>query len=389
MTQVLALTEHINAGVRRHEDERFEMPDDRVSALRASGLVMPETELSAPWPEESGRVLSPLGYNLYHSARIQQDAIRSLQLAFYDPGCAAYRYHSAFNTSRVLASRFARHGHSNTASDLRQLDGETQKLDVEVAFRTANVIHCHIDFRPLYHWLGRLPEHNQLLVHHYHGSLLPGDTSRVLVDNDLDAKHDAIQIGARLYHKRFSPNMHWLPIPMPVQDYAMLRFQRYQYTGSTFRVAHSPTVRAIKGTDNFLSVIADLQAEGHKIEAVLIENMEHGEALRLKATCDATFDSFWLGLQGSGLEAACMNQLVLAGDPSAKQDYERELGSCPYTYVEDRDALKEALKRAMMDPVWCVEETIRVYDYVRAYHDYPVVAARYSDILTAALAARE
>ncbi len=48
--------------------------------------------------------------------------------------------------------------------------------------------------------------------------------------------------------------------------------------------------------------------QGIDIEPVLIENMEHGAALRLKASCDAVFDSFWLGMQGSGLEGAAMGK---------------------------------------------------------------------------------
>src|SRR6185503_7456473 len=150
----------------------------------------------------------------------------------------------------------------------------------------------------------------------------------------------------------------------------------------TFRIAHSATVRTYKGTAVLIRVCDALRAKGLPIELVLIEGMEHGAALRLKATCDATFDSFWLGLQGSGLEAAAMGQPVIAGDANVRALYEQRIGFCPYTFAPDEEALGAAIERLATDPAFYASEARRVAEYTTVYHDYAAVAARYESILS-------
>jgi glycosyltransferase involved in cell wall biosynthesis len=148
-----------------------------------------------------------------------------------------------------------------------------------------------------------------------------------------------------------------------------------------FRVAHSPTVRKLKGTEVFLEVCSRLRAKGIPIEPVLIEKMSHRDALEAKAACDATFDSFWLGIQGSGLEGAAMGQPVVAGDFDACAAYVKHIGSCPYTFANDADSLADQLAALATDAEFYSEEAQRVGAYVREHHDYPAVARRYSEIL--------
>jgi len=70
------------------------------------------------------------------------------------------------------------------------------------------------------------------------------------------------------------------------------------------RVGHSPTEPKLKGSAVLEHVIGELRAAGVPIEFVRIEKLPHGEALAVKATCDVVFDSFFLGLQGSGWKRA-------------------------------------------------------------------------------------
>jgi hypothetical protein len=118
-----------------------------------------------------------------------------------------------------------------------------------------------------------------------------------------------------------------------------------------------------------------LRAEGVDIEAVLIEGMDHGEALALKATCDATFDSFWLGMQGSGLEMAAMGGVVIAGDADAARDLERYDEPCPWTFANDGHSLKATLRRLATEPEWAAQEAARVAGYVARWHTYEGVGA--------------
>jgi len=118
----------------------------------------------------------------------------------------------------------------------------------------------------------------------------------------------------------------------------------------------------------------------------MISGQHHDAALRMKADADLTFDSFWLGIQGSGLEAAAMGQMVVAGDASVKELYETsEVGHCPYTFAADRKQLTEVIERAVTDPQWRAGEAKRVGKYVERFHSYAAVARRYERIIADAL----
>jgi hypothetical protein len=355
----------------------------------------PNRPSSTLWDRQAGRLLvadeSPTAYAPTPEIR----GIRAFATTRYDPGSAAYRYHSAANTAPGGTSAFARYLHENPHCDLRQYDVETQRTACLELAGSADVLHAHM-FLDVFEQLDVRPRPGQLVVRHYHGSIppypSPGEPYPVLVENDKDDAIGAVQVGARLYHLRFSPRMQWLPIPVPVADYAALAAAHYvpreDRPGKRLRVCHSPTNRRIKGTTALEHVLMDLVAEGAPIELVMVEGKSHGEALRLKATCDVTFDSFWLGIQGSGLEAAAMGQAVIAGDPEVRDEYGVHVGECPYTYANTFEELKVALRGMIDDDSWRQFEARRVEAYCRTYHDYPVVGARYWAILEAAFKER-
>lgn len=373
---VRTLNEHRYEGTRYQPGQSYQAGADAVAWLEKNNLAMREEVFSSLWYEPRDRILTPKELRSSYKAKPPRpDLLRVLQMTHYDPGAAAYRYHSALNASGAALSAFVRWGHSNPHCDLRQWDGEEERYAAEMLFLSADVIVCHIDYRTMMQELKRFPLRHQRLVRLYHGSVEP-PTRPILVENERDETYEAVQIGARLYHRRFSQRMHWLPIPMPIKDYRVKKARNPHI----FRVAHSPTRRAIKGTEVFLAVVDALRAEGHRIEAVLIEDLPHGEAIRLKQTCHATFDSFWLGMQGSGLEAACMGQLVIAGDAAVKSENERVLGECPYTFANDAEALRAILLRAMTDPGWRKAEAARTEAFVEKHHSYEAVGAAFTSI---------
>jgi hypothetical protein len=382
MLAVVAVTPCKIDGIPRVRGERFEIRRSRESALVGTGLLETDASFDRLWRRESGRILTPDGVaSCAVAGNPGPRPLRVLQLTHYDPGAAAYRYHSALNTQDGVLSVFVRFGHSNPHCDLRQWDGLTQLPHVMSLVMTADVIICHMDFRCLFNDIREAPRPHQVLVRHYHGSLLPDgkDARKTFVEYEVDRKVNAVQVGARPYHHRWEVP-HWWGIPMPREDYAKLAEQRrprvHLGVARKFRVAHSPTVRAIKGTEEFVAAVNALRSEGVMIEPVLIEGMPHGEALRVKATCDATFDSFWLGMQGSGLEMAAMGGAVVAGDPLAVSDLTRYGEPCPWTFANDGPALKDALRRLATDPAWYAQEAARVAGYVARWHGYEAVGAR-------------
>jgi len=211
-----------------------------------------------------------------------------------------------------------------------------------------------------------------------------------LVEQALDDAWGAVQVGARLSHLEQSPRMHWLPIPVPVERYKAMAdtaelTRRPRRSRGVFRVAHSPTNRGYKGTDVLLDVTRRMRNKGIGIEVMLIEGMRHGAALLAKATCDAVFDSFWLGIQGSGLEGGAMAMPVIAGDTHVAALYREHVGHVPYTFADDAETLERKLTALMDEPEYYAAEAARVHAYVREYHDYAAVAKRYDAILGAEL----
>ncbi len=421
--EVLALTECIIGGVRRRPREWFDVPAERVSLLVQCGLVLSQPMLAMMTPAareawagvagemtrtnrvalspqslvvdaptlrrlwgSSGRILTPDGVaSHYAPADFDDFAVRVLQVTEYDPGSSVYRYHSAANTAPGVVSALVRYDYSNPHCHLRQWDGEAHQVTVEALAASADAIHCHMDYRGLFQRMRTTVEPHQRAAITYHGSLPPGDLRRTFVDEDADRRMNAVRFGARPYHHRWGVE-HWLPIPMPVRDYLALRAERRVPLGARpFRIAHSPTKREIKGTAEFLRAVDHVRDHmGLRVEAVLIEDMPHGEGLAAKASCDAVFDSFWLGMQGSGLEGASMALPVIAGDPGAVADLDRLGIPCPWTFANDEGTLRHVIARLVQESSWAASEAARVHAYTVAHHDYGVVGAKYADILTEA-----
>ncbi|KKW05440.1 MAG: hypothetical protein UY40_C0020G0017 [candidate division CPR1 bacterium GW2011_GWC1_49_13] len=216
----------------------------------------------------------------------------------------------------------------------------------------------------------------QRVVIHHHGTLF-----RKMSDwfNLADPTLARLRLISNFELRRYGDGLRWLPNPIPVAEYRALRSLYFQ-PSPCVRIGHSPSKRELKGTETFLAAVETMRRVGLAVEPVLIENQPHGEALRLKASCDLFFDSFDLGLQCSGLEAGAMGIPVLAGDEYVRAEYEREVGSVPYVFVTP-----ETLADAMIDLAQHEEErqgaAERLASYVTEYHDEAAVALRYLDLL--------
>lgn len=394
------------------------MEAQRVAAALVSNEQRREEELqylrAHPWDfwGADGRILAaePCEVKPLYDSRTE-GALSVVMGCGYDPGNAAYRMHTAVNECTKHGCAFVRFGHTNPFSDLRQIDGgegrEPVSFDAKSAVYHADVIHSHVDYllqaRTGFKWRAR-PE--QMVIRHYHGTRWGAGQQWPLANMLEDDLANVLLVGARLTLCALRPSrMQWLPIAVPVKRYAALRKDVLAAQGSHpttalggaggsvtasrqrgFRIAHSPTRKDYKGTADLVAAVETLRKKGLSIDLVMIERKTHGEALAMKAGCDLTFDSFWLGIQGSGLEAAAMGQMVVAGDPDVRELYkESEVGHCPYTFAGDRAELTEVLERAIIDEKWRKAEARRVGKYVLQYHDYPSVAARYESILAKAM----
>lgn len=80
---------------------------------------------------------------------------------------------------------------------------------------------------------------------------------------------------------------------------------------NTFIIAHAPTNRLIKGTQYIVDCIDRLKSKGLKIDLMLIENMNHENALRKYKEADIAIDQLLIG--SYGLVAA---ELMALGIPT-------------------------------------------------------------------------
>jgi hypothetical protein len=136
-------------------------------------------------------------------------------------------------------------------------------------------------------------------------------------------------------HTLLYPGIDFVFFPFKLPDFPRPDFR---YSGK-IRIGHSPTNRAVKGTDAILEQLSVLR-ERYPVEIVLIEKLPQAEALSLKKTCDLFVDCIGeIGYGVSGLEAMAM------GIPTAAEilpDFERVIGDHPFINVS-RGTIAERL----------------------------------------------
>ena len=301
-----------------------------------------------------------------------RETLRIVQLGRIDAGLVAFRLHTAINATTPHASALVLGADSNPFGGPSQYRWPHDRDQAESLVELADVAHCHLGYEPF----DRMPAKPKRLVIHHHGTLYrTGSEAWALYDH---AHKAGLRLVSNTELLQYDTDLRFLPNPVPVAWYRSLTNRS---TTGPFRIAHSPSKRAIKGTDVFLRVCERLQGEGLDIEPVLIEGASHAEAIQAKATCHAAFDSFDLGMQCSGIEAAAMGVPVIAGDVDCRREYAAWLGQVPYTWANDEQGLAEALARLVTDQDFYDAEAKRVTDYVETHHDEAAVATRYLDLL--------
>jgi hypothetical protein len=311
-----------------------------------------------------------------------RESLRILQLTSYDAAGVASRLHTAINVTTPHAAVLGSAHDSNPFHYPVQYDLDRDHAALNAVWASADIVHFHLDYRPAAR-IGRSRDHwkPQTVIHH-HGTMYrerPGPD----LFNQLDSGMAGLRLVSNLELLQYGEGLHWLPNITPVAEYRALR-QRTPRGPGPFRVAHSPSKRHLKGTEVFLRAVERVQAMGLALEPVLIEGQTHADSLTMKAGCDAIFDSFWLGIQCSGLEGAAMGLPVIAGDEHVAAAYRALIGEVPYTFADTEDQLVVILERLVVDTTWRATEAARVAQYVTDYHDEAVVALRYLDLLDVA-----
>lgn len=304
-----------------------------------------------------------------------REALQIVQYAYRDDGLAPSRFHTAINRTTPHWSVFFK-SRPGPFEVPEQYSPRTHSGILPGILKTADVLHYHVAMSP-----APGPTHAAVVFHH-HGTMFRSNAAAYMAEAK---KRNALVLlsNLELFSWVGSGSAHFMPNVMPVGRYSLMRrkFQRAFDGTQPFRVAHSPSQPQRKGTDAFLAACARLKARGIPIEPILMHNMSHADVLRVKATCHAAFDSFWLGLQCSGLEAAAMGLPVIGGDPTVAQRYREKFGFVPYTFANEAEELEQALSKLVSDADFRKQEADRVHRYVLDHHDESSVTLLYLDLL--------
>jgi glycosyltransferase involved in cell wall biosynthesis len=164
--------------------------------------------------------------------------------------------------------------------------------------------------------------------------------------------------------------LEWLP---QLQNVERLRAMRTERDDGKVLIAHAPTNRQVKSTEKLLEAVDRLKAEGYPVELDLIEHRPWTECLERKARADIYFDQVILGYGCNALEAWGMGIPVIAGAADETLDeMERRFGQLPF-YHATEDTIYDALKELVESPKLRAKYGKIGHDYVRKYHDEPVV----------------
>lgn len=313
-----------------------------------------------------------------------------LMIAVNDPAGTAIGFADALNRKSEHFCRVAtletRYNHG-WRKDLHVPDlDEAGLAELEEALTSADVFHFHMtadEHLPLGPFVPADYLRGKALVHHHHGHPdfreNPGKYSRKYRElgrkNLLVSTPDLMHI---LPEARWQPNC--------VDEQAEAYRPLADKPSGPVRIAHSPTRRDLKNTDDLLAVMRDLNARGHAMELDLIDDAPHVECLQRKRRSHIAFDHMQGYYGMSSLEALAQGVPTVAGLSDWCMEMMREFTGCgelPWLVARtpedlghtlahlacDANARAEAgaTSRAFMEDCWSEDRVLdRLLDFYAA-----------------------
>ncbi|BBD07999.1 glycosyltransferase [Desulfovibrio ferrophilus] len=240
-----------------------------------------------------------------------------LMIAVNDPAGTAIGFADAINRRTEHFCRVAtletRYNH-NWRKDLHipELD-RTGLIELEETLLSADVFHFHMTADENLRLGPFLPKdfmNGKALVHHHHGHPdfrdNPGKYSQKY---DMLNRRNLLVSTPDLQH--ILPEARWQPNCVNEQDPAYQPLADKPQT--PIRIAHSPTRRDLKNTDDLLGVMQTLLAEGHSLELDLIDDAPHCDCLERKRRAHISFDHMQGYYGMSSLESLAQGVPTVAG----------------------------------------------------------------------------
>lgn len=201
-------------------------------------------------------------------------------------------------------------------------------------------------------------------------------------------KRQQIRLLGTFCHKVYALNpdlLHVLPPAAQFLPYSHISLTDWSpaYASETdntpLRIGHAPTHRGVKGTDQFLSALEVLHAEGLAFELVLVEGKTQAEAKALYATTDVVFDQLYAGWYGGlAVEVMALGKPVMVYlrdedlqfiPPEMRADLPF-IRTARHTLVDDLRALLRTPRRQL------VQAGKQARAYVEKWHNPAHIAQR-------------
>ncbi|MFC2170668.1 hypothetical protein ACFLQJ_01670 [Calditrichota bacterium] len=157
-------------------------------------------------------------------------------------------------------------------------------------------------------------------------------------------------------------------------EYLFLPFDTSMFTpikkknGGKLKIVHAARVRSFKGTDKIVEVVRKLEKR-YPVELVLIENVPHDEAMRLKTQCDIAIDQIAdTGGWGYGMSSVEYLSMGIPTCTSMVPEMEEFLPDHPFISVTE-DTLESKLIELIESEDFRRGKSEYSRDWVVKYHD--------------------
>lgn len=247
--------------------------------------------------------------------------------------------------------------------DLLGPDGDEAGLaELEHLLKTSDVLHFHMTadehlrlgpFLPADYLAGKA------VVHHEHGHHdFRSDPERFRAKYRALGRKNLLVSTPDLL--RMMPEARWQPNLVHEHEPLFRPVERV-WTGP-LKVAHSPTRKDLKNTDDLLAVVDELGREGLNVDLDLIDNVPNSECLARKQQAHVLFDHMQGYYGVSSLEGLSQGLAVIAGLDEWNRSHVAEFagvssegGDLPWVVARGRDELARRLRELAGDLPRCRE----------------------------------
>ena len=309
--------------------------------------------------------------------------LRSFAIGNSDPAGVVGRFQLAAEKTEWLRIRSAHRSEAYFEFPRDILWDRSTDAEIRALAEEADVIHLNNSFRAMRY----LRAKKKPSVIHHHGSLFRSQTAKLLAQA---AAFGSVQAVSTIDLMRYAPDaITWLPSAYDVAALKAFGEAHRRKPDGRIRVVSAPTNRTWKSTDALEAAVAKLQAEGVKVDLVLIEGKTWDECMTVKATADIYFDQVILGYGCNAIEAWGMGIPVIAGaDAWTMERMEAEYdGTIPF-YTATVESIGDAIRSLAESKDMRAEYAGLGMAHVLRYHDEKPALAKLAELYIKAIIQR-